>query len=353
VNQEFRHRSAEAGGMTQVDSTGRTGGVLRAARLRHGLSLEDVAASLRIRRVYLAAIEDSRWNELPGTAYAIGFVRTYARAVGLDSEEIARRFRDERAGVDRRTELVFPAPPKQGGTPVGALVLSGLVLAGGAYGGWYWFGGSPFVAMGLLDPPALVVVGAPREVPGTSSGSPPQLGGSPGSGANSASSPPIGGAPLASPQASLPLGESDSGTTVGAVSPTGTVMPVPPQPPAVSPPLPNPDGIVVGGAVGAPTATYGQVAGDDGRILLRARADSWIQVRERNGGPVLFNRVLRSGETYAVPGRTGLTLTTGNAGGLEVVVDGRVVSPLGALAAVRRDVPLEADRLRDPQPAAR
>ncbi|HYZ31398.1 MAG TPA: DUF4115 domain-containing protein, partial [Crenalkalicoccus sp.] len=80
-------------------------------------------------------------------------------------------------------------------------------------------------------------------------------------------------------------------------------------------------------------------------ILLRARAESWIQVRDRAGGPVLVNRVLRPGETWTVPPRDGLLLTTGNAGGLEILVDGQPAPGLGPGSAVRRDVPLEAERL--------
>ncbi|WP_237560938.1 DUF4115 domain-containing protein, partial [Elioraea sp. Yellowstone] len=95
-----------------------------------------------------------------------------------------------------------------------------------------------------------------------------------------------------------------------------------------------------------PAATYGAAGAEAGRVLLRARADTWIQVRERNGGSVLFNRVLRPGETYRVPDRTGLVMTTGNAGGLEVLVEGEALPSLGGQGVVRRDLPLEPAALR-------
>ena len=60
------------------------GAELAAARERLGWSLPDIAAHLRIRQPYLAAIEQGRLEELPGNAYALGFVRTYApRLVAL------------------------------------------------------------------------------------------------------------------------------------------------------------------------------------------------------------------------------------------------------------------------------
>src|SRR5258708_2566842 len=68
---------------------------LRDARERLGWTLPAVAASLRIRLPYLEAIEAGRTRELPGNAYAVGFIRTYATAMGLDPDEICRRFRAE------------------------------------------------------------------------------------------------------------------------------------------------------------------------------------------------------------------------------------------------------------------
>ncbi len=72
------------------------------------------------------------------------------------------------------------------------------------------------------------------------------------------------------------------------------------------------------------------------------KGDSWIQVREKNG-PVLLNRVMRAGETWPVPKGQGLLLTTGNAGGTEVLLDGAPTASLGGAGAVRRDVPLDMD----------
>ena len=95
-----------------------------------------------------------------------------------------------------------------------------------------------------------------------------------------------------------------------------------------------------------PAAAPTGPAGGTGHIVLRARDETWVQVREREAGTVLFDRILRAGEAYQVPARAGLLLTTGNAGGLEVSVAGEVLSPLGADRAVRRDVPLEPAALR-------
>jgi cytoskeleton protein RodZ len=59
-----------------------------------------------------------------------------------------------------------------------------------------------------------------------------------------------------------------------------------------------------------------------------------------------MTRVLKPGDTYEVPDTTGLRLVTGNAGGLEIVVDGEVVPSLGRAGDVVRNVALDAERLK-------
>ena len=113
------------------------GALLRASRLRVGEELRDVAEILRIRYPYLEAIEDGNYQDLPGIAYAVGFVRAYADHLGLDSEEVVRRFKAETENMERRTELVFPSPIPERGTPGAAIVFVGLLVAAVAYGAWY------------------------------------------------------------------------------------------------------------------------------------------------------------------------------------------------------------------------
>src|SRR5437764_15463202 len=72
------------------------GGSLRAARLKRELTPTDVQKAIRIRDRYLQALEEERWELLPGDAYVKGFLRTYADYLGLDGnlyvEEYNSRF---------------------------------------------------------------------------------------------------------------------------------------------------------------------------------------------------------------------------------------------------------------------
>ena len=90
------------------------GELMRLTRERLGQELQTVANQLRIRLGYLEAIEEGRFRDLPGSTYAVGFVRSYADYLGLDSGDIVRRFREEAARIHGTTKLVFPALTSEG-----------------------------------------------------------------------------------------------------------------------------------------------------------------------------------------------------------------------------------------------
>ncbi len=73
--------------MTEFKQSG-FGAVLRRRREELGLSLNDLAASTRIRRTYLQALEEENLRMLPGVAYSIGFLRIYARQLGVPVEPL-------------------------------------------------------------------------------------------------------------------------------------------------------------------------------------------------------------------------------------------------------------------------
>jgi cytoskeleton protein RodZ len=85
---------------------------------------------------------------------------------------------------------------------------------------------------------------------------------------------------------------------------------------------------------------------DANRVVLRATADAWILVKDHSGA-VLLNRVLKTGETWPVPPRPDLVLTTGNAGGTDILVDGATTASLGGPGTVRRDMLLDPDQIKD------
>jgi len=80
---------------------------LRKAREAKGLSLEDLFQRTRVRVVYLQAIEDEEFDLLPVPVYTKNFIKIYARALGIDSEPIIKRYEDY---LNSRREAPAPAP---------------------------------------------------------------------------------------------------------------------------------------------------------------------------------------------------------------------------------------------------
>ena len=81
------------------------------------------------------------------------------------------------------------------------------------------------------------------------------------------------------------------------------------------------------------------------QITLQATAYAWVEVRQKTGR-VLLRRTLKPGETWLVPADPGLLLSTGNAGGLELVVDGVPSRLTGTKGGKVRDMPLDSDLIR-------
>ncbi|MEZ5893790.1 MAG: TonB family protein [Parvularculaceae bacterium] len=90
-------------GETSVQN-GTAGAMLAAAREKAGLSVEGVSAAIKVKAEHLKAIEATRPDLLPAMPYATGFVRTYARHLGLDGDALAAQFRTD-AGAAKPVSL--------------------------------------------------------------------------------------------------------------------------------------------------------------------------------------------------------------------------------------------------------
>ena len=82
----------------------------RAAREERGLTLSEVGEQLRIRSVYLTAIEEENWKAIGAPVYIRGFLRTYARFLGLDPEEAVAEF-NAATGPPPASAAPMPASP--------------------------------------------------------------------------------------------------------------------------------------------------------------------------------------------------------------------------------------------------
>lgn len=73
----------------------KVGSLLKEMRLQKGLRISDVSKKLCIRKIYLEAIEESNYEEIPAFPYGVGFIRSYAEFLGLNSSNIVELYKEE------------------------------------------------------------------------------------------------------------------------------------------------------------------------------------------------------------------------------------------------------------------
>lgn len=378
------------------------GETLRLRREERGEDLRYVAQMLRIRYPYLKAIEDGHPDELPGPTYAVGFVRTYSDHLGLSSEELVHRFKEEAATLQARADLHFPAPIPEGKIPSGAVLVIAVVLAAAIYGGWIYLS-SEDQQVAELDPQlpnriSEIIKGDPKAATAAvekaeeseqaaadasskdpTEAKPEQAAEKPET--DSSQQPDDAASVAAATRDATTPAEMPASESTGAAAEQGAIATAEPSERSESsiPPPPTSDSSASGSTESepqvastpdretpqpgdaesaalitgtepsaegdrAPPRTYGE-ENDGARVVIQAAADSWVEVRDSGTDELLLTRVLFKGDRYRVPNRTGLTLLTGNAGGLRIIVDGSDAPPIGPLGAVRRNVLLEPSPL--------
>lgn len=265
----------------------RTGALLTDARTTAGLDLADIARETRVPLRHLRALETDRHDELPALPYAIGFVKAYARAVGLDAETVATQFRHETTKSAHVPTSLSLEPLDERRLPSRTVVVASLAAIVVIVVGVSAWGGGAFDA--APPPPTLAAapdaVDADRRAPSADTATSPT---------NTAAGP---AAATADP----------FGPPVSAVAATA------PPPPVT------------------------------GQVVLTAREDVWIKVYDRTSRANSKIGILKAGETYAVPADPpGLLLRTGKAGALAVTIAGRAIPPLGGPVETINDVSLAA-----------
>ncbi|MEQ9150334.1 MAG: DUF4115 domain-containing protein [Parvibaculum sp.] len=300
------------------------GADLRAARLRRGEDVRSIAQSLRIRRDQLEALEESRYDALPARAYAVGFVRSYAEYLGLDSRHVCERYKAEldRNEAETAASLNFPDVSEERRLPRGTALIVALVVAAGAYGGW-------LLSKSTDEMMATRMAG---EAPAAEPAAPAIVSGSRGDSA-SAATPSAGAVPVVRGPG-IQLSDTGLSGTAG-VAPETVYEPAPvvgeeaaeiaaeemevaalaEEEPAGLPPLPE----------GTP---YG-AENVDGRVVVRARRDgAWIRVEDALG-QVLIEQILNAGDSYRAPSQPGVILVARDASAFEIMVDGQSLGLAG------------------------
>ena len=293
------------------------GETLRQARENNGWTLAEVALKLNLTASSLSNLETGAFDKLPGHTFARGYIRTYAKLLGMDQANLVRDF-DLYTGTDANGSNVHSLGRIEEPVRVSHTILrivSLLLLIAVIGGGFIWWqdqtsmrakdligltpehveveGADGTTRIHPLDEPedqAVAEAKAEGETPVVIESAPEQA-------ASTA---------LALPAASqVPAAAPDATTPASAPAVVAPVVA-----PAVAP-------------VATPTAAAAPVAGA-GKVGVQYSADCWTQVTDATG-KVLFGGLKRKGENLEVSGKPPLTLRLGFARGAQVTYNGQAV----------------------------
>lgn len=265
------------------------GDILHRARVRLEISLDQAAAETRIRPSYLRAIEEGHLEQLPGRIYAVGFIRTYAEFLNLDGDKIVELLKRQSGEKVEPRPLGSTLPVDQDHSnprfKTLLIVAVCLVIGLALYGG------------------AFKAASKERNIPSVPADLKEQV--------------TLLNRPQTAPD---PVSQAVSLTDMTMAALAKAV-----------------DTVADPAAVGAPAVHP---------VILKAVENVWLEIRTADRR-VILSRVLSKGEEYWVPeDQAGLIMTLGNAGGLQIMLDGAPLPLLGQTGQVIRRMPLDPAYLK-------
>jgi len=321
---------------------------LRRERELRGISLEEIAATTKIKVGFLEAIENGDLARLPGGIFARGFMRTYASYLGLDADQFIAEYQAAAPPKDyelsRLKSANRAAPPDKPRPPVLPFLVAAALLIGG-YSIFHYSHRAPDVRDALPTP--IPAPPSPPASPATNQGDArptaathPEVRKSNGrAGADKA---------LADKKANaapaIPL------TTPPTAPTTTSADQVPPTTEATEPSsdAANADGNQPGSAPANAAAPRSDQGPNQGLVLkLAVTQPVWVSVDA--DGKTSLQRVLSPNHVATLKAKDSFDVTTGNAQAVTLTLNGQTLKPLGGKDEVKR-VHLTQDDAKNPSP---
>lgn len=313
---QFLHKRgtpASASTTAQPDSTkplSDLGQLLRQAREDQRISLEALEQETRIRQKYILALEEGRYDELPTPGHIHGFMRNYALCLGLDMQEVEELYAKDRGAHHRFEPRIFHPKniallPKKPLLRANVLLVIVIVMLLGTAGWFFWQYGWPWLRPQIMPQPTAT---ATATVSLTLTPS------------RTATREAI--APTSTP-------EDETATATPTVEPTIASEPTATATPTVDAPLvlPTPTARPTNTPTPEPTLEQEGVT-----LLLKFVDRVWLQISV--DGQDLPGEMFETGEEKEWQAEDTIYLICGNAGGVEVTVNGEELGVLGERAEV-------------------
>jgi len=285
---------------------------LRVQRQSRGIEVERIAAQLHLRVATVEALEQDRYQDLPGPVFVTGYLRNYARLLGLDPEPLIAAFRTAHPDPEPVGLRVSPLPRQEIGSShiLVRLISLALLAAVVAMLALWWQNRAELLSSSTPDDAAGLALTTPANT-----------------------RPPLD-------QTSAPATQGAAGAALPLPAATGA-GPEPERPAALAPPPAPPATQAQGPAVATPDTTpdatrtgaaaepaAGTLTDPPGEVALNFSATTWINVRDATGALILKGQ-MRKGDTRVLAGSPPYAVTIGNAAALGITVGGRPVDLAG------------------------
>ena len=303
--------------------TSELGKIFMDARVEKTLTQKQASEILKVRAKIIKDFENGDKIDLPGITYKVGFVRSYARLLGLDDDFLVKEFKSSLPLVSQKQEYKFLKPKLESKNffPIGA-VLS-FVIAIIVYSGWYYneMSKNPEI---LLNQTAeienkeqdftdnYIIIEEKKDTGNIS--------------LTENSTKILEEIPILSSQT---IYDKDKNEEIQKTEKS----------------LFNNKKINNDKKINEMSA----IANERDRsteMVLKATGNSWVEIEDINGNTVM-TRLMRPGETYVVPNKSGLTFNTGNAGALSLSHGDTLVPALGKVGEIIKARPLKVEAFQN------
>ena len=290
INEAFDHVELSTVGKLCLD-----------ARLNKGLTQEQAGSLLKVRVKIIKDFENGEHIDLPGLAYKVGFVRSYARLLDLDGDLLVKEFKESLELNSFKEEYKFLTPDlnKNNFIPIGAVVSVFVAIL--SYTGWYYSDRSDKIEQ-VSDKKILEMPSQTTEIDNNSYVIIEE------NFSNKLLSSKRNEDEKKIQEANLKTNLKDD--NVESMTSKNTEL----------------------------SATANE-RDPSTEMILKALGNSWVEIEDVDGN-VLMTRLMRPGETYVVPNINGLTFNTGNAGALSLSQGNVIVPKLGEVGEIITARPL-------------
>ncbi len=293
------------------------------ARVKKGLTQEDVSKILKVRISAIKEVERGEQLQSLGSAYSLGFLRSYAKLVDLDPDNIVRIYKSSNDDKTSKLDYNFPGVVKEKRSLFPVIVLFTFVFSLVIYSSWY------YLNINNLETTNEDITSLDKD---NSNLDYVKVEDNQNSSLNHSNKINNENIILNEKETTEIILNENSNNKVSENKKVETKKLLEPK---FSKETLN----------GNETSAIANERIPKEEMVLKSSGNSWVEIEDLDGNSYL-TRLMRPGETFVVPDKKGLTLSTGNAGVLSLTFGSIHISKLGSIGEVISSRPLNIEAFK-------